>query len=48
MAVTYEQAGIAEFIDQTWGSISSIQDGFHRSIFKMVWLQPAPFSFSEM
>ena len=34
MAVTYEQAGIAEFIDQTWGSISSIQDGFHRSIFK--------------
>ena len=34
MAVTNEQAGIAELIDQTWSSISCIQDGFNRSIFK--------------
>ena len=27
MAVTYEQADIAELIDQTWSFISSIQNG---------------------
>lgn len=34
MAVTYENAGVAEFIDQTWRSISSIRDSFYGSIFK--------------
>ena len=34
MAVTYEHAGVAEFIDQTWRSISSIKDSLYGSIFK--------------